>query len=242
MKKFLLSATALIALTTAASAADLPSRYAPAPAFGAVPVFTWSGFYVGAQVGYAWGGDETRIFNGAFDVTPMLSVGGTDYDVDGFLGGVHGGYNYQLGSFVGGVEGDLEAAGIDGNRQWGVIGDYDAAKTEVNFQGSLRARLGFAFDRMLAYGTAGLAFANIENTYTTVTGAASTVRKFDDTQWGWTLGAGVEYALTNNVTARAEYRYTQFDNYRHGFDGRSVQQEPDFHTLRMGVSYKFGAY
>lgn len=244
MNKFFLSATALIAFTAAASAADLPARYTPVAAFGSAPLFTWSGLYLGAQAGYTWGSDKVRLYEGAFDVTPSFSIDGTSYDVNGFVGGVHAGYNAQFGAIVAGVEGDLEIAGVDGDRRWGVVGAYDEAKSEVNFQGSLRARLGFAFDRTLVYGTAGVAFASIENTYATSAGAASTVAKFDDTQWGWTLGAGAEYAFTNNLTARAEYRYTQFDSYNNNtaFGGASVQQEPDFHTLRVGVSYKFGGY
>jgi outer membrane immunogenic protein len=243
MKKLLLSATALVAFTAAASAADLPSRAAPAPFIAAVPVFTWTGFYVGAQAGYAWGEDAPRLFLNGTDITAAEVGTGTDYDTDGFVGGVHAGYNVQFGQFVVGVEGDIEAAGIDGDRTWGVPGNSISASTEINFQGSIRARAGVAFDRALLYVTGGLAFANIENTYTDVFGATTVVDKFDDTQWGWTLGAGVEYAITNNLTARAEYRYTQFDSYTNDLGGGLVvEHEPEFHTVRVGVSYKFGSY
>jgi len=251
MKKILLSATALLGLTAGAMAADLPSRVAPAPIIAPVPVFTWTGFYAGVQAGYAWGEDETRLFFGGvpFDVVPLIGAAGTDYDVEGFVGGAHAGFNYQFGSIVVGVEGDIEAAGIDGDRTWtsaALPGASASAETEINFQGSLRARLGFAFDRALVYGTAGLAFANIENTYTAFDGVTTLTESFDDTEWGWTVGAGVEYAFTNNLTARVEYRYTQFDNYRNNSTliavGGAAEQEPEFHTVRVGVSYKFGTY
>ncbi|MXQ12450.1 outer membrane protein [Microvirga makkahensis] len=249
MKKILLSSVALLGLTAGAMAADLPSRYAPAPVVAAVPVFTWTGFYVGAQAGYAWGEDEARVLVDGVDVTPTFVVGGTDFDTDGFVGGVHAGYNVQFGSFVVGLEGDIEAAGIDGDRTFNdvlVAGDAFTTSTDINFQGSLRARAGVAFDRALVYATGGLAFANFENTYSYNNGAGTIVTEdFDDTQWGWTIGAGVEYAFTNNLTARVEYRYTQFDNFDNESTlvaGGAIEQEPEFHTVRVGLSYKFGTY
>jgi outer membrane immunogenic protein len=254
MKKFLLSATALIALTAAASAADLPSRYAAPAPIAAVPLFTWTGFYVGAQAGYAWGEDETSLF---FDGV-AVDLGGiaTDFDSDGFVGGVHAGYNYQIGSFVVGVEADIEAAGIEGDltvTDAALPGYAASVSSEINFQGSLRARLGVAFDRALIYATGGLAFANIENTYSATLPAGNVLgvpagtysESFDDTEWGWTIGAGVEYAFTNNLTARLEYRYTQFDDVENASDlvpGGSAEQDPEFHTVRVGLSYKFGTY
>jgi len=238
VKKILLASVALFGLTAAASAADLPSRVAPAPV-AVVPVFTWTGFYVGAQAGYAWGDSDSRLFVGGVDVTAAAFPDGTDYDTDGFVGGVHAGYNVQFGSFVVGVEGDIEAASIDGDRSFTDLGV--AASTDIDFQGSLRARAGVAFDRALLYVTGGLAFANIENTYTDI-GTGDSV-SFDDTEWGWTLGAGVEYAVTNNLSVRGEYRYTKFDDVENVIDGLgTVEQDSDFHTVRVGVSYKFGTY
>jgi outer membrane immunogenic protein len=251
MKKLLLSATALVALTAAAGAADLPLRSAPSPLMTAVPIFSWTGFYAGVQAGYAWGDDETRLFfNGVpLDTIPVIGAASTDYDADGFVGGAHVGYNVQVGSFVLGVEGDLEVADIDGDRRWASVvfpGAFASAKSEINFQGSIRSRFGFAFDRALVYGTAGLAFANIENTYSTGDGAVTAIEKFDETQWGWTVGAGVEYAFTNNLTGRVEYRYTKFGDYRNNTNlivvGGSTEQELDLHTVRAGLSYKFSTY
>ncbi len=263
MKTLVLGLLAATAITTAgvsaASAADLPMRAAPpaAPFIAAVPVFTWTGFYVGGQVGYAWGEDDTRLFVGGTPVDLGALGVSLDSDSDGFVGGVHAGYNYQIGSFVLGVEGDLEAAGIDGDvtvTSPAFPGASATVSNEINFQGSLRARVGVAFDRALIYATGGVAFANIDNTYSATVPAGAFVgvpagtysESFEDTQWGWTLGAGVEYAFTNNLTARVEYRYTQFDNYRNTSTflspGDSAEQEPEFHTVRVGLSYKFGTY
>jgi len=254
MKKLLLSATALVALTAAASAADLPSRRAPAPVIAAVPLFTWTGFYVGAQAGYAWGENETSLF---FDGAAVDTDGLGDFDNDGFVGGVHAGYNVQFGSFVVGLEADIEAAGIDGDltvTDPTLPGYAAGVSSDINFQGSLRARAGVAFDRALLYVTGGLAFANIEHTYSATlpvgnvfgVPAGTYSESFDDTEWGWTLGAGVEYAFTNNLTARIEYRYSQIDDLSHDltpvFNGTTSNDvETEFHTIRAGLSCKFGS-
>lgn len=249
MRHLLLSAAVLIASATGASAADLPSRRAPAPVIAAVPVFTWTGFYIGAQAGYAWGEDEHRLFDGGVDVTPFnpFFASGNTYDVDGVVGGVHAGYNRQLGSIVVGLEGDLEAAGIRGDRLWGVPGNSLSAESEINLQGSVRARLGYALDRTLVYVTGGAAFARFENTYTDVlAGFEPLVDERNASEWGWTIGAGIEHAFTDNLTARVEYRYTRFDSYTNVLDPVpppiTVEQEPDIHAVRVGVSYKFNGY
>src|SRR5690349_6101036 len=89
MKKILLSSVALLGLATGALAADLPSRRAPAPIVAAVPVFTWTGFYVGVNAGYGWNTNDSFVFNGRrFDLD----------DDGGFVGGAQAGYNYQIGS------------------------------------------------------------------------------------------------------------------------------------------------
>ncbi len=245
MKNVLLSSVAFLGLTVGAMAADLPSRVAPVPV-AAVPVFTWTGFYVGVQAGYAWGDSSGRMTT----PTGFLPFK-QDGDFDGFVGGAHAGYNFQFGSIVAGFEADIEGTGINGGfgRISPTTGSTNLAESDITVQGSLRARLGFAFDRALIYATGGLAFANFETDYAfldTTTGGTDTA-SFEDTEWGWTLGAGVEYAFTNNLTARLEYRYSQFDDLRHDLarvftDGVANDVETEFHTIRAGVSYKFGSY
>jgi outer membrane immunogenic protein len=238
----LLAGTAALALTTAASlAADLPSAFAPASILPSVPTFTWTGFYAGAQAAYGFGGDETRVFlNGA-----AVELGApADFDTDGFLGSVHAGFNLQYGSVVSGVEGDFEASGVEG-KSTVINGSVSSiTSSEVTIQGSLRTRVGVAFDRAFIYGTAGFAIAHIGNRYRYDNGAGITATAWlEDVNWGWTMGVGSEYAFTNNLTARVEYRYTQFDTYLNpmavGADSFDVRQEASFHSTRMGVSYKF---
>ena len=147
-------------------------------------------------------------------------------------------------------------AGTEGKTRLSGSGDFPGysitSSLDIAFQGSARGRLGFAMlDRMMVYGSAGLAFANVENTYSAtlprgnVFGAAAGIStaKFEETRWGWTLGAGVEYAMISNWTARFEYRYTNYSAYKNAAvflaPSASSEQDPDFHTLRIGVSYHF---
>jgi len=258
MKKLLLAGVAvagLVAGATAASAADLPARAAPPPApfVAAVPLFTWTGFYVGAQAGYAWGDNNN---NFGFSNGSVVSIGGTPFlvsglndgsDNDGFLIGGHVGYNFQFGQFVAGIEGDLEWADLNGNDNSFALTNAAGQTFLINsglgldWQGSIRARLGYAFDRVLVYATGGFAFAGLNDSNN-----FNLVNPFftngDDTVSGWTLGAGVEYAFTNNLTTRIEYRYTSYDHSgTNVFDDASLNRgnDLDFHTVRVGVSYKF---
>src|SRR3954471_12727515 len=97
----LAAAAALAIAASGAQAADLPSRYSPAPAYNAMPTFTWSGFYVGANLGYGRSTGHNQYFDPAFNVTGGSRKGG-------FLGGVQAGYNYQFGMFVVGAETDIQ--------------------------------------------------------------------------------------------------------------------------------------
>jgi outer membrane immunogenic protein len=241
MKKILLASVALFGFAGAAAAADLPVRSAPpAPIIAAAPLFTWTGFYVGGQVGYGWNAnDNDFVLPGGF----VVQSGDFGDEGDGFLAGVHAGYNVQFGSFVVGVEGDIEGVfGDDDDEDVVIVGpdgvftNYGFAGSALDWQGSIRARAGFAFDRALIYATGGFAFAGLSDGF-------GIVGDDDDTLTGWTLGAGVEYAFTNNLTTRLEYRYTNFDGGSNVFNDVDLgDNEIEFHTVRVGLSYKFGTY
>ncbi len=127
---------------------------------------------------------------------------------DGFLGGGLAGYNFQVSpNVVLGVEGDITGTNRKSN----------------SWDSSLRGRVGYAYDRYLFYGTGGLAFGDIKN------GGAST------TKTGWTLGAGIEAALTSNLTGRLEYRHTDLGSASVG--GATVSQTAD--DVTVGVAVKF---
>jgi len=233
MKKILL-AGAFAALATSAVAADLPSRRAPvAYAPVAAPIFTWAGLYVGADVGYAWGKDAQKQHNPAGALIESHST-----KTKGLLGGLYAGYNWQSGAFVYGLEGDVELSNVRGTF---VYANGDSTKQSVGVQGSVRGRLGYAIDRTLLYVTGGVAIADQKHRVELANGTFESASKV---RAGWTLGAGVEYAISNNWIARAEYRYTDFGKNSQTLavtaPGFSFKNHDTDHAVRLGVSYKFG--
>ena len=215
MKKILLSSVALLGLATGALAADLPSRRAaPAPIIAAVPVFTWTGFYVGVNAGYGWNANDS------------ITVGGVRFDLDdegGFVGGAQAGYNYQIGSFVVGLEGDIQYADFGGDDRFDFDGDgiLDDDFNTSDWFGTVRARAGVAFDRALIYATGGFAFA--------------------DNATGWTVGGGLEYAFTNNLSAKIEGLYVNLDQ-DDNFPGLDLDNDAEFGVVRAGLNFRFGTY
>lgn len=210
--KWLLLPGALLStlLAVPAMAADL-SRPAPAPApvVSAPPVFSWTGFYIGGNAGYSWGkGKDAADFYGL--------------DPSGWSAGGQVGYNYQfVNNVLVGVEADLQGGDISS-------GAYGLS-SKLDYVGTVRARLGYAFDRVLPYVTGGLAYG--KNTITDFGFSDS------NTHVGWTVGGGVEYALTNNWTARAEYLYTDLGSKT--YDNIGADAGVTSSTTRLGVNYKF---
>ena len=218
MTRLLLS-TALIALAAPAFAADMPGRRAPQPVYNQVPpAFTWTGFYLGANAGAVWG-DFTKA--GRF-IDPKA----------GFTGGITAGYNHQFGQFVAGVEGDYNYSGM-GGRGFVAPGGA-AAKGDLTSFGTVRGRLGVAFDRALIYGTGGYAFgfSSVESGFI----------KSNSSHHGYVIGAGLEYAFTQNISAKAEYLYMPLDSKNlvavPGF-GVGSKTGIDANVLRAGVNYRF---
>jgi outer membrane immunogenic protein len=217
MKKILLASVALFGFAGAASAADLPVRAAPpAPIIAAVPVFTWTGFYVGVNAGYGWNANDS------------ITVGGVRFDLDdegGFVGGAQAGYNYQIGSFVVGLEGDIQYADFGGDDRFDFDGDgiLDDDFNTSDWFGTVRARAGVAFDRALIYATGGFAFA--------------------DNATGWTVGGGLEYAFTNNLSAKIEGLYVNLEEDEFTFANTTFNTgETDFGVVRAGLNFRFGTY
>ncbi|MDT2021744.1 porin family protein [Methylocella sp. CPCC 101449] len=221
MRHLLLGSVAAFALVAGgAQAADLPRRAAPPAPVYVAPIFTWTGFYVGAQVGGGWGRTE---------------FGGLTYNANGVVGGLHAGYNLQFGSIVAGVEGDIEATSLKGSTTIGI----NTFKTTVPWQGSLRARLGVGFDRALIYVTGGVAFAGLKHEVFIPPFALSN----QSTRTGWTLGGGVEYAFSPTWSIRAEYRYTDYGRYTASFfPFGAANTRFKENAVRVGLSYRFGGF
>jgi len=215
--RIVLSALALIA-SGGARAADVVQE-PPVE----IPVFTWTGFYVGVQGGYAW----TNI-----DVDP----GG--FGIDDLNGGMFGGYvgyNWQSGPWVIGAEGDFNGVWND---QTSFVAGPPAFTTEIgtDWLASIRARAGYAFDRTLVFATGGVAFTKASEDLTFVGGPAFSG---DDTFTGWTIGGGVEYAFTDNWIGRAEYRFYDFNDKDLDGPGGIGSVSLDSQTLTVGIAYKF---
>ncbi|MGH6853736.1 MAG: outer membrane protein, partial [Methylocella sp.] len=157
--------------------------------------------------GYAWlnGNNNFNGFDPFFDDGIFInsSVGGTP---SGVIGGAHVGYNLQYHQWVAGLEGTVDGSSLTGTRT-SATGVTMSTRTET--QGSIRARIGVAFDRVLIYGTGGAAFAGFDDNYSI--GAPFFLSEQDSkTRTGWTVGGGLEYAVTNNWSIGAEYRYSDF--------------------------------
>jgi outer membrane immunogenic protein len=213
--KTLLAATALSTALIAGSAVAADLSRAPVPYPSAAPAsvvdygFNWAGGYVGANLGYRWVNVDAN------DGLLKQSV-----DSDGVFGGLQAGYNWQINNFVYGLETDIGYGKSSTSTAYG----YDAKST---WEGTTRARLGYAFDKFLVYGTGGLAYADLENSYAGV--------KNSGWQLGWAAGAGVEYAINKNVSLRGEYLYTDY-----GSDTvNGAKYDFSNSLLRFGVNYKF---
>jgi len=279
MKKFLLATTALAMLGIgAASAADLPTRKGPpiAPVY-VPPAFTWTGFYVGVNAGYGWANNNNKNGNLPFGAIPVggffPSSGG---DNGGFVGGGQVGYNYQFGVGQGvviGAEADIDYVGI---KQRTSSVPYTFATTpgttffpgssgsSSGYLGTVRARVGYAWDRILVYGTGGLAYGDVggrgNNGGTAVTapgfaspftGIVSGVPQTtflgtsgsSGTKVGWTVGGGIEHAVWQNWTVKAEYLYYNLGSNKNNailpFAATSHHNDRDGNIVRVGLNYKF---
>jgi outer membrane immunogenic protein len=237
------AALALLLSSTAAFAADL----APQPVEPVAPVvvapFTWTGIYGGLQAGYTFGNSDFSVYR--------ASTGLPDYegsmDPSGFTGGLYVGANYQFeGNFVIGIEADGNYDDVkDSSVAYGNAAAGTAPVTpresdaKLKWDASVRLRAGYAFDRFLPYITGGVAFGKFDyNPNWTIDGQL----RHSSTQTGWTIGAGLEYAVTDNLIARVEYRYTDYGKKTYvEYVNPLFNDDIDLKTnsIRVGIAYKF---
>jgi outer membrane immunogenic protein len=180
-----------------AIAADLPQAppmQAPVAYVPVVQVYNWGGIYVGVNGGWGFGSTKWTL---------PVGVSGTVNNNGGVFGGTLGA-NFQADAFVFGIEGDFDWSAVNTGTTSNICAVTGTCQTGNNWLSTLRGRVGYAMDRVLVYGTAGGAFANVQTTFN---GANSS-----KTQAGWTAGLGVEVAFADNWTAKAEYLFVNLGN------------------------------
>ncbi|MDO9425285.1 MAG: porin family protein [Methylobacterium sp.] len=218
--KLLLAGTAAILAVSSASAADLPRRAAPPPVFTAVPVFTWTGFYLGTHSSYAFSDRQTirttgnnnglgGITNTQLNVAQGRRAGNFRSEQDG-IGNVGGGigYNYQFTPGSGFVVGAAtEVTWTDISKSYSYFGpvipgvnvaaDPSNLRQRLDYLGTVTGRLGYAFDRFLVYGTGGFAYGNVNYSagFLNPAGTLAYAGKFNGMETGYVYGGGIEYAI-----------------------------------------------
>ena len=248
MRNLCFGSVALLTLAAAdpAVAADIPVKARPVPIVA--PLYNWTGFYIGGHIGVGWSDNRMTDIDGYSSRGVLGKV--TNYDRSGVIGGGQIGANWQFGSIVLGVEGDISAAGLSkSTNQVDAIDLDETARTRYDWIATVRGRVGFTMDRVLVYGTGGVAFASILNELRdTDAGVFDPVDSFSSksTRTGWVAGGGIEYAFASNWTARAEGLYMDFGNRTYVVDigGTNSRFRVD-NTLvvgRVGLNYKFGDF
>jgi outer membrane immunogenic protein len=249
VKRTIVAGVLLLAGVAGAAAADMPvPQVAPVPPPIYRPGFyDWSGIYVGVNAGYGWGQANWTDTNG--------STG--NFVTNAFLVGATLGANYQTGPYVVGFEGDIDWTNLNGTSSsagcvtisGGLLPAGSSCTTQQNWLGTTRARIGYAFDRVFLFGTAGAAFGD-QRVIVNAPGVGS-ISTAIPTQLGWTVGAGVEYAFTEAISAKAEYLFVDLGNASCPVAAGCLPPQaaangivPTIHSLyeslvRAGVNYRF---
>jgi outer membrane immunogenic protein len=216
-------AALLVLASSGAFAADMAVR-APMMPF---PVYNWTGFYIGGNLGGAW--DTRTISDSVFGVS-------LSNNRSGFIGGGQVGYNWQISpQFVLGVEWMFDGTDISSN----ATGTFLSASEKVDWMNTVAARFGYAANNWLFYGKAGGGWVRDSATLTSVATGLSVGAS--DTNSGWLLGAGIEYGFTPNWTMRVEYdHFGLSDVSRTGLVfGDTVTLSRRFDMVTAGLNYKF---
>jgi outer membrane immunogenic protein len=217
------AAALILSVPGSAFAADLPVK---APMMAPVAVYNWTGLYIGANVGWGWG-------HSTFDITTPF-VTGTTADPSGVIGGGQIGYNWQISpNWVFGIEGDFQGSGQKGDFTLAPAGFLPITGTDkLSWFATLRGRVGYAVDRWLVYATGGAAWVKSELTNST---ANST-----NTSSAWTIGGGVEAALSGNWSAKLEYLYIDTGNMDSTTGVFTERDRVHDNIFRAGINYRFG--
>lgn len=225
----------------AAAALVLVQSAAHAENPGSPASIDWSGAYAGLQLGNLSAGQGIDWLNVAG--TPRISW---SPDASGFDGGIFVGYNWQRHrSLVLGVEAEYSASAADGSdrRTTAIaVGNFvETVDTEINGTASIRGRIGYALNRSLFYASAGWAWIDHDGTYSAVTnGVPGVPRSWSFNDQGWTLGLGVEHALSDRIVARVDYRYSNFGGVTYATPGvNTLSGDLETHQIRAGIAMRF---
>ena len=240
MIKLLGAAAALAMFAGAAQAADLSAPESP----------SWTGGYIGVVGGYGWGdSDSSSDIVDAADNSSVLFSQDDSIDLEGFLVGGQLGYDFDLGNgLVLGVAGDMSWSDMDGDacvEQGGCDGSSDDsyASAEINWLATVRARAGFTTGSLLIYGTGGLAIADAEASLTFIEGGSDPKRSDSHTQFGWVIGAGAEFMITENMSLGAEYLHADLGSKDYTFRGPNVDVLSDtdltVDIVRASLNFRF---
>jgi len=247
MKKILLTTVALTALVAApAMAADLRLR---APVYKGAPVvaaYSWTGCYVGGNVGGVWVNKE---WFSQLPGDPSFGQSFGSHDANSWLGGVQAGCNYQVGNWVFGIQGDYDWTNASGSNVNAIFpGLTDSS--EIKSISSVTGRVGYAWDRFLGYIKGGGAWEKDSYTVVGDPGGGPIIGTGSETRSGWTVGIGGEYAFTNNLTGFVEYDWYGFGTRTVNFaifdpTGGSPPSVPfsikeSKSVLKVGLNWKFG--
>jgi len=229
--RFLLGVCASTLIAAPALAADLPMKARPAPP---PPVFSWTGFYIGANIGGAWS-------NGT--VTDLVTGANLSTDSSGFIGGGQIGFNYQFNTFVLGAEWDIDGTTISKTSNVVATGSGNLqASANTDWISTLAARFGFALDHWLIYGKAGGAWVQNSATLANLTTGGSI--SASNTNSGWMAGVGGEWAFAPQWSAKLEYDHVELDNWSFSTnsiivnDRLNVSRHIDM--VKAGINWRFG--
>ena len=225
-------ALAVVASAGAASATDLPAPvYTKAPVM-ANPAYDWSGFYLGGHFGYIWG--KSRVYD-----NDVLTESGAP--TNGVVGGLLAGYNWQSGLLVLGIEGDFGWSNAQGHGTAPLPPPAPRGPNtyDLRWDSHLVGKAGLASDRWLIFATGGVAIAGF-SFQEGVVPPAPPANRISATYVGFSVGAGVEYAFTQNLLGRLQYVYDDFGSKNYvALDGGTYRVRLTGQTLRGALSWKF---
>jgi outer membrane immunogenic protein len=212
----------MLRLATCGCAAFLMASVAGAADIEAPPApYEWGGLYVGLHAGYLWG-DVNIDEEGA-----PVATGG---DIDGFVGGALAGFNFELDPLVLGIEADIGWADVDGDG--GAAPPEPDYSYDLNWNAHVRGRAGFAFDRALIFVAGGLAYADLDIDQ-------DLEERIGGSYWGWSIGGGIDYAITDEIIGRIEYLHDEFDDKDYEEDEEDYTAELNTDTVRAALIFKF---